>query len=516
QSSVPSLTSEPNSIMLVPAGDHYTMTDFATAYFREAQFMQRLKGMMPPEKKSVADLVQHTKLPIQESLLSYSDSELNELATKNFKTLMRFMGDQSKLRNQNEVECIYEILQLCKEKESLHDEIYCQVIKQVTHNPNQESVLRGWLLLNLLTGYFLPSNVLMPYATKFLQLASSDPSSTHHDIAKTCQSNLRKNFMYGGRRHLPFPVEIEALLKGHGARRLAILMPGGVEYLTRVKTFTVAKELLHEICEQMGAGEQEEIEEFVLFAIRNNNKMVKPLRSEEYLHDYLLEDKLVTVTLRRLIWKTPLHFENRIYTDVHYGQVAWDYLNGRILLSRSKEMEMQVGILAMLQHWAKTEQQNSAPSREELKEYTPKTLQSTISPQALQDHVGMLLRTRQPLQPMDAKIQFIEHVMKLPFFGYNTYLVEKVSDNTIPVPCFFGVNKEEIIVVDGTTQAISSVIPLKELQNMRTLRPVSEGGLPGIELSYGSAASPKAIWLELSQAKEMYHTIVVILAKTEL
>ncbi|XP_050764616.1 myosin XVB [Gymnogyps californianus] len=519
ESSVPSLASEPNSITLVPAGDHYTMMDFATAYFREAQSTQRPKGMSA-EKKSAADLVRHTKIPIQESLLWYSDSELNELATKNFKTLMRFMGDQSKLKNQNEAECIYEILQLCKEKESLHDEVYCQVIKQVTHNPNQESMLRGWLLLNLLTGYFLPSNILMPYATKFLQLASSDPSSTHHDIAKICQSNLRKNFMYGGRRHLPFPVETEALLKGHSARRLAILMPGGVEYLTRIKTFTVAKELLQEICEQMGVGEQEEIQEFVLFAIRSDSndldKMVRPIRSEEYLHDYLLEDKLVAVTLRRLIWRTPLHFENKIYTDVHYGQILWDYLNGRILLSHSKEMEMQVGILAMLQHWAKTEQQNSALSGEELKEYTPKTLQSSIRPQALQNHVGMLLRTRPPLQPVDAKIQFIEHVMKLPFFGYNTYFVERVSDDTILVPCFFGVNKEEIIVVDGTTQAVSCVIPLKELQNMRTLRPVSDGGLPGIELNYGSAASPKTMWLELSQAKEMYHTIVAILDKTEL
>lgn len=52
------------------------------------------------------------------------------------------------------------------------------------------------------------------------------------------------------------------------------------------------------------------------------DKMARPLRSEEYLHDYLLEDKLVTVTLRRLIWRTPLHFENKIYTDVHYGQVS--------------------------------------------------------------------------------------------------------------------------------------------------------------------------------------------------
>ncbi|XP_068770245.1 myosin XVB [Struthio camelus] len=524
KSSLPSLTSEPNSIMLAPVGDHYTMMDFATAHFREAQSMLGWKGMsaekrMSGENKSAADLVQHTTVPIQGSLLPYSDSELNELATKNFVTVMRFMGDQPKLKNQNEVECIYEILQLCKEKEILHDEVYCQVIKQVTHNPKQESLLRGWLLLNLLTGYFLPSNILMPYATKFLQQASSDPSSTHYDIAKICQSNLRKNVMYGGRRHLPFPVEMEALLKGRGARRLVIFTPGGMEFLTRIKTFTVAREILQEICEQMGAGEQEEIREFALFAIRRASdkleKMVRPIRSEEYLHDYLLEDNLVTMSLRRVTWKTPLHFENNIYTDVHYGQMLWDYLNGRMLLGYSKEVEMQVSILAMLQHWAKTtEQHSAAPSREELKEYTPKPLQSCISPQALQNQIGLLLRSRQPLQPKDAKIQFIEHMIKLPLFGYNSYLVERVSDETIPVPCFFGVNKEQLIAVDGDAQ-ICCVIPLKELQKMRTLRPVSDGGLPGIELNYGSAASPKTLWLELSQAKEMYHTIGVILSQTE-
>ncbi|XP_068007620.1 myosin XVB [Melanerpes formicivorus] len=519
ESSTPSLTSEPNSIMLVPAGDNYTMVDFATAYFRDAQSMQRLKEMSA-EKKSVADLVQHTKVPIQESLLQYSDSDLNELATKNFKTLMQFMGDQPKLKNQKEAECIYEILQLCKEKESLHDEIYCQVIKQVSHNPNQESMLRGWLLLNLLTGYYLPSNILMPYATKFLQLASSDPSSTHHDIAKTCQSNLRKNFMYGGRRHLPFPVELEAMLKGRSARRLTVLMPGGVEYITKIQTFTVAKELLQEICEKMGAGDHEEIQDFVLIASRSNSnnlgKATRPIRSEEYLHDYLLEDKLVTMTLRRLIWRTPLHFENQIYTDIHYGQILSDYLDGRILLGRGKEMEMEVGVLAVLQHWAKREQQSSALSREALNEYTPKSLHPSVRLQAVESHVGTLLRTRQPLQPKEAKIQFIEQVMKLPFFGYNTYMVERVSNDTIPVPCFFGVNKEEIIAVDSITQEVSCIIPLKEVQQMRLLRPISEGGLPGIELDYGSADSPKAMWLELSQAKELYHTIIAILDRTVL
>jgi len=52
------------------------------------------------------------------------------------------------------------------------------------------------------------------------------------DIAKICQSNLRKNFMYGGRRHLPFPVEIEALLVLRG-REVGMLGRAGGQRLAR-------------------------------------------------------------------------------------------------------------------------------------------------------------------------------------------------------------------------------------------------------------------------------------------
>lgn len=48
----------------------------------------------------------------------------------------------------------------------------------------------------------------------------------------------------------------------------ALGLPGHSIYLL-LSLLQVAKELLQEICEQMGAGEQEEIQEFVLLAIRS-------------------------------------------------------------------------------------------------------------------------------------------------------------------------------------------------------------------------------------------------------
>uniref|UniRef100_A0A8U8CN53 Uncharacterized protein n=1 Tax=Geospiza parvula TaxID=87175 RepID=A0A8U8CN53_GEOPR len=308
----------------------------------------------------------------------------------------------------------------------------------------RESELRGWLLLNLLTGYFLPSKILMPYATKFLQLASSDPSSTHHGNTLHGRVELR---CAGRLQSQPLPQE--------GWMTLSLCHVG---------------------------------------------KMVRPIKLEEYLHDYLLEDKLVTVTLRRLIWRTPLHFDNQVYTDVHYGQVS----KSRTLSSRDR-----CGVPAS----------RNVPRGQK----NPKALHSHVATLErgrscqhyllMQKILGILAALTTPgwcrkllaesCCPQATFCCLLEHMMKLPFFGYSIFTVERISDDTIPVPCFFGVNKEEIIWL-FPVQAVSRVVPLKELQRMRTLRPISDGGPPGLELHYGSPESPRALWLELSQVRSAW------------
>ncbi|XP_053231876.1 unconventional myosin-XVB-like isoform X1 [Podarcis raffonei] len=506
-----SLESEVNSTTASTPPCNYTMAEFAATHFQEAQSALGWKGMSA-EQKDTALMVQHTKEPIKESLLFYSDGKMNDLATKNFLTLMRFMGDQPGLKSKDEVDYVYEILQLCKEKENLCDEVYCQVIKQITRNPSQESCLRGWRLLGLLTGYFLPSSILMPYATKYLQQASSDPSSST-EIARICQSNLRKMVMYGGRRHLPFRVETEALLKGRGSRHISVNLPGGMKYKTKIKTFTVAADIMKEITEQMGVTEPEEIQEFAILANKDNGKIVRPLRQTEYIHDYLLEGSSVELEFCRITWRTPLHFENDMYINLHFNQVLQNYMKGKLLLPRTRELEKLVCALALLQHWAKGA--GSIPSIEELVSYIPDDVARLINPVIVQNSVTYQLKTMNQLERQEAKISFIEHVIQLPLFGYNVYTVEKISTLGIPTPCFVGVNEEQIVVVNGKTQNLHSLIPLATIQRMRTLRPMNESGLPGLEINYGSAADPKTIWFELKQAKALYHTIAIILEETE-
>ncbi|XP_077183884.1 myosin XVB isoform X2 [Paroedura picta] len=487
---------------------HYTMVEFAMVHFREAHSKLEQKGTNT-DQKNLDPLVQHTKEPIQESLLFCSDSEMNELATKSFMTLMRFMGDQPHLKGQAEVECVYEILQMCKGKENLQDEIYCQVIKQITENTNKASCHRGWQVLSLLTGYFLPSSTLMPYATKYLQQASSDIDSPCSEMARTCHSNLRKLVMYGPRRHVPFRVEMEALLKGCTSRQVSISLPGDERFNTRIKTFTVAAELVKEISEQIGVTDTEEMEEFGIIASKDEGKVVQPLCRKDYVHDYLLEESSIGLSFCRITWKTPMHFANTTYTNIHYHQVLQNYLQGRLLLQQSRELEQEVGTLAVLQHWARGTR--SVPSVQELKDYTPEPVAQLLDPSAVQASVTHLLETMKPLGPQGAKIRFIEHVIQLPLFGYSVYSLERISTPGIPKPCFIGVNEEQIIVMDMKSQAIHCLIPLKEIKKVRSLPCLDAFGIPGLEVNYGSAEDPKTTWFELKQAKELHHTIALIM-----
>ncbi|XP_036428330.1 LOW QUALITY PROTEIN: unconventional myosin-XVB [Colossoma macropomum] len=485
---------------------HHHMTAFAMKYFREAILRPNERGQ-PNGVKSLEEMVQYTAEPIKESLILYSDNELNVLGVQSFMNIMQFMTDKPMKKDQTEGKCVNYILQLGKEKEFLRDEIYCQIIKQTSNNPARESCTRGWRLLNLVTGFFPCSNTLLPYVMRHLQSCTQDPNHPYQELSRACEDNLKRSLTYGGRRHIPSHVEMEAILAGRSSRRLPILLPGGVEFPCKVRSFSVAQEVVSDVCTEMGVNIPAEVQEFSIHATRRQDGEVRPIHPDEYLFDFLLDDNSIILSFHRLLWQQPLHFDNELYVEFHYQLALANYLDGKLLLlGNASPVQQQVAELAALQHLALGLTQ--LPTMQVVKDYLPRL--NGISHSELYSATLAQLSVITSLKPLQAKVRFLKNVSSLPLFGSSIFTAQKVSHRGCPSPCVVAINYETISIIHPQTQMASLTIPLEEVQSLRSLRPKKEK-VPAVEIHFGDKSQVKTITIFLKQAREMCHVIAVIM-----
>ncbi|CAJ1080563.1 unconventional myosin-XV [Xyrichtys novacula] len=481
------------------------MAEFAKKYFRISTFTDIGKDFM--------EAVQYTETPIKDSLILYNDPEITGLSIQCFTNLMEFMGDLPMKKNQKEEERLNYILLLGKEKEIIRDEIYCQVIKQITNNPTKATCTLGWRLLNLVTGFFPCSSTLLPYVSQHLQDITQDYDHPYQELASVCLENLQRSLNFGGRRNIPSHIEMEAIMAGKTSRRLPIELPGGVSFPVKIRSFSMAADVVADICKDMGILDPAEIKEFSILVNKFQDAMSRPLQAEDYVSDFVLDDSSISFSLRRLTWRNPLSFNNELYVEFHYQQLLDDYLSGQLMLpppaAGGSSSVLQVAELSALQHVAQG--QIEPPLPEEMRRYLPKL-------DGLESQMGEILSfcegqlaAMQALHPQDAKVQFIEVLTTLPMFGSNIFLAKKVSQRGCPSPCIVSVSQEGVLFLNPKTQEQVFHISLAELQSMRTVRQKKKSKVPAVDIHYGNPVRPKKVTIHLQQPKKFCHILAVMM-----
>uniref|UniRef100_A0A674JSA4 MyTH4 domain-containing protein n=1 Tax=Terrapene triunguis TaxID=2587831 RepID=A0A674JSA4_9SAUR len=304
---------------------------------------------------------------------------------------------------------------LCADQEVMRDEVYCQIVKQTTDNtsPKMDSCQKGWRLLYILTAYYKCSEVLKPYLLWHLQETCRSPGAQFQGIAKACEQNLRKTFQFGGRREFPSSMELKAMVAGRSAKRQLFLLPGGIERHLKIKTCSVALDVIEEMCYEMGLHRPEVFDEYVIFAVTNGGQNVRPLSRREYILDVATEmeqvDNSYMFWYRRVIWTQPLKFDNELYVTMHYNQVLPDYLKGlfNILppLQPSEQQCQQVSKLAALQHRAKDSM--CLPTVHEVQGYVPPQFCRALKAQSWLNVVLQRMPQVQALSAHQARAQFL-------------------------------------------------------------------------------------------------------------
>lgn len=111
------------------------------------------------------------------------------------------MGDLPKGRTNINTDLIFEP---ALKNEILRDEIYCQIMKQLTDNRIHVSEERGWDLLWLATGVMVPSALLLKELMEFLRTRT-------HPLAAESLQRVQKTIKNGQRMYSPYIIEVEAI-----------------------------------------------------------------------------------------------------------------------------------------------------------------------------------------------------------------------------------------------------------------------------------------------------------------
>lgn len=88
--------------------------------------------------------------------------------------------------------------------EMLCDEVYCQIMKQLTDNRIRISEERGWELMWLATGVMVPTSSLTKELLEFL-------GSRTNPLAAESLQRIQKTMRVGQRQHPPYIIEVEAV-----------------------------------------------------------------------------------------------------------------------------------------------------------------------------------------------------------------------------------------------------------------------------------------------------------------
>ncbi|KAM9222595.1 unconventional myosin-XV [Leptosomus discolor] len=447
-------------------------------------------------------------IPIQESLIEFVDGGISKMAAEAFQAVMKFMGDHP-LRGQTELDAICTILKLCAEHEVLRDEVYCQIVKQVTNNTSSkpDSCLKGWRLLYILAAYYKCSEVLRPFLLAFLQDASRHPELPFQGIAKACEQNLRKTLQFGGRSLFPSSTELRAMVAGRSAKRQLFLLPGGIERHLKIKTCSVALDVIEELCSEMGLQHPEAFEEYILFVVTERGQSVRPLTRREYVLDVAAEterrDASYTFWCRRVVWSQPLKFDNELYVTVHYNQVLPDYLKGLFTVlppARPGEQHFpHVAKLAALQHRAKD--RHHLPTTREMQDYVPPQLFRLLKAQSWLQMVTQHMQQAQALSAHQARAQFLGLLSAYPMFGSSFFYIQSCSNNAIVSPCILAVNQNGLNFLSKETHEPVAKFSLKEIQSTRTQRPRAGSSSPYVEITVGDLLAQGITQLQLEQVR---------------
>ncbi|XP_060098667.1 unconventional myosin-VIIb [Heteronotia binoei] len=447
----------------------YTLEEFSYEHFRVPE-KESVSRAVLYKSRGRSPLWAHSREPLKQPLLKkvYINPDLWDSACQTFIAIMKYMGDYPSKQEKSPVELTDQIFVVAIQEEVLRDEIYCQIMKQLTENSNRYSMNNGWQLLWLCTGLFPPSKSLLKHAQKFIETRLKE------NLALDCRRRIQRVMRSGSRKWAPHSVEVEAIQKNITKMLHKVYFPNDTEQVFELGTHTKVRTLCQTIASKLELNSWEGFSLFVKIAdkVISQNEADYFFDSLRQVTDWMRKNKpgkeVVPVTVNYQVY-----FMRKLWLNVtpgkdlkadcifHYHQELPKYLRG--YHKCSKEDAIQLGGLIFKIHFKNSQMQAIIPKM--LKELVPENMIRTTSPEEWKRSIISACVKHEQETEEEAKIAFLKYICHWPTFGSAFFEVKQTSEPGFPDIVLIAINKQGVSLIHPKTKEILTVHPFNKISN---------------------------------------------------
>uniref|UniRef100_A0A8C7NP98 Myosin VIIA n=1 Tax=Oncorhynchus mykiss TaxID=8022 RepID=A0A8C7NP98_ONCMY len=419
----------------------YTLEEFSYDYFRPPP-KSTLSRVMITKGRGKERLWCCTREPLKQPLLKkvLAQEELSQEAQLAFVDILTYMGDYPSKRARSVNELTDQIFEGALKAEPLKDEIYCQILKQITENHIKYSEEKGWELLWLCTGLFPPSNILLPHVQKFLQ------AKKHHHLAPDCMQRLQKALRNGSRKYPPHLVEVEAIQHKTTQIFHKVFFPDNTDEVRGQP---------HQCCYKVISVPEGD---FFFDFVRHLTDWIKKARPAKDVPSLSYQ-----VFFMKKLWTNTMPGKDSMADSIfHYYQELPKYLRGYHKCSR--EEVFQLGALIYRVKFEEDKSQfPNVPKM--LKELIPQDQIRHLSPEVWKRSILALFNKQSGKTREEAKLSFLKVIFKWPTFGSAFFEVKQTTDPNFPETLLIAINKHGVSLIDPKSKDILTTHPFTKISN---------------------------------------------------
>ncbi|XP_078265910.1 unconventional myosin-VIIa-like [Rhinoraja longicauda] len=480
---------------------HYTLEEFSYLHFRPPGKESMSRAVFP--KARVKDRIWACSLePLRLPLLKKVclNPEMVQVACQAFIAIMKYMGDYPGKLSKSGAQLTDQIFSGALREEMVQDEVYCQIMKQLTHNRNRYSVEGGWQLLWLCTGLFPPSSLLFPHVEKFLKSHSKEKLSTE------CVQRLANAKRSGARRHPPHVLEVEAIQCWSTKILHKIYFPNDTDQAFEIFTNTKAKALCETITNHLGLGSCEGLSLFVQVenkvisipegdfffdCVRHVNDWV---RKEKRMPEGLASSVSYKVLFMRMLWINILPGRD-LKADLllHFPQELPKYLRGYHSCTKDNAVQIAAFLYKVKFNDDKSQFVNIPKL---LKDLVPQDMLRMMSPEEWKKAIVAIFNKHAGKTSDEVKLAFLKLLHRLPTFGSAFFDVKQTSEPTFPDIVRIAINRQGVTVINPRTKEPLVTHPFNKISNWSS-------GSTYFHMSVGSMTKGERILCETSLGYKM-------------